>query len=231
MAYSRADVPAFPRHYRGQTGCLMTLSPAGGRLWKGDRFRVSGATLVLKRLTLHSHRASQTRVGSGGAFTGTIRESSRVVSDCPLPAFRSTFRRNGSLHTPCSQWAAEGRRTGWTVNAPGQSSRMLPRGYVRMAACAGWTEVVIPGDRYCLCNLPVDRQTVDANTRSGHGPRSARPIWGGAARAGAVTRRDVARRWLVSVSRNTPESTRCDESLTVWGGDGISCQNNQEVTL
>jgi hypothetical protein len=206
--------------------CRMTgYGQAGDQHWWCNRFRISGATLVLKRLTLYSHCDAQTREVFGGAYTDAPGRNSGVYSDCPLPAARSTRRRHGSLRAPCSLRAPEVLPYTRTENAPGCVGVNSERSFVRMAACAGWTDVVIPGDAY-LRDLPVGPSLADVNTRSGHDSAQGQP-WSG----GADERRGVRGRRLESVSRYRAGRTRCDESVSAWGGGGISCQNNQEVTL
>jgi hypothetical protein len=231
VADTRVNVSSFPRHTETVVDCLMTSGPAVRQPWSGDCFRFSGATLMLKRLTLYSHRDAHTRAVSGGAFTDAPGSNPWQYSGCPTPTSWSTRRRHRSLHTPCSHWASRVNTTERAVDAPGQSVETFERGTVRMAACAGWTEVVIPRDIRCLCDLPVSPFGADANTRSGYCPKTARPTGGGAVQGGADDRRGRKGRRLVTVSRRRSGSTRCDESLSFWGGDGISCQNNQEVTL
>jgi hypothetical protein len=226
VAPTDVDVSIFPRQTETVAYCLMTSGPAVSQHWWCNRFRISGATLVLKRLTLYSHCDAQTREVFGGAYTDAPGRQSRVDSDCPLPAARSTRRRHGSLQAPCSLWASEVLPYTRTENAPGCVGVDFERGFVRMAACAGWTDVVIPGDVY-LRDLPVGLLQADVNTRSGHDSAEGySPLSGG-----ADERRGRRGRRLESVCRYRSGRTRCDESVSAWGGGGISCQNNQEVTL
>lgn len=231
MASTKAGVSSFPRQPETVAVCLMTFGPAVSQLWPCDLFRFSGATLVLKRLTLYSHCDAQTREVSGGAYTDAPGRHSWVYSDCPLPADRSTRRRQGLLPTPCSQWASVMIHERETENAPGFHGMIAERGSGRMAACAGWTDVVIPGDNQCLRDLPVGPSLADANTRSGHEPGAVHSLEGGSDLGGIEARRGRRDRRPAPVNRHISERTRCDESVSAWGGGGISCQNNQEVTL
>ena len=192
---------------------------------------------MLKRLTICLSQGSQSRQAIGEAYADAPGFVPRVcTADCVLPAGWSTLRRHRSLHAPCSGrvTARSALRAGTvseTAYAPGHDARLPDRGTVRMAKCAGWTEVVIPRGTRFLFNLPVDPHRVSANTRSGHRPNLACPAMGLAGDGGADVRWGPDDQWLVSVSQFFPGSRStlgCQAFSTM---NRISCQNNYEVTL
>lgn len=197
--------------------------------------------MMLKRLTLCSQSQEFHACQAFGGAYACASELSNFDNDtsqanCPVSTDWSTLRRHRSLNTLCSarETALVAYSAGTaqvTADAPGQGALLPVRSTVRMADCAGWTEVVIPRGFNDLFDLPVGLLSADANTRNGHRLCPAISLGYGAGDGGADDRWGPEDQSVGFSQPNTLQTIPHPRVPRFKAVGGISCQNNNEVTL